>query len=240
MYQGLSVTAHGFSQTIRLIMYTVKIILFASTPRAVYEIKYSPITLEWGTHFPKMTQLVVVTLGYSIISPVINGLASVAFFLFYFLYKYLLTWVIDQPPSSDTGGLFFPKAINHIFVGLYVQQLCLCALFFLAENEKHQPNAIPEGALMVVLIIFSVSIVQRPIELFSHTTQAFFHHTIRNSYGPLIKALPLSRANSPYNRLGPEVPTTADVQKPTYNSEDVQDMDYDDVSAPVSHQPVSK
>jgi hypothetical protein len=27
----------------------------------------------------------------------------------------------DQPRSSDTGGLFFPKAIQHLFVGLYVQ-----------------------------------------------------------------------------------------------------------------------
>ena len=59
-------------------------------------------------------------------SPVINGFALVAFFLFYFLYKYLLTWVIDQPPSSDNGGLFFSKAISHIFVGLHVQQFCLC------------------------------------------------------------------------------------------------------------------
>lgn len=106
-----------------------------------------------------MTQLVAITFGYSIISPIINGLAFAAFALFYFLYKYLFTWVNNQPASSETGGLFFPKAINHIFVGLYVQQICLCALFFLAENEKSKPSAIPEGALMVVLIVFTVSIV---------------------------------------------------------------------------------
>jgi len=140
-------------------MYYVKMILFNSTPRSVYKTKYSPITTEWGTLFPTMTQLVVITLGYSVISPVINGLACAAFFLFYLLYKYLFTWVNDQPRSSETGGLFFPKAMNHIFVGLYVQQLCLCALFFLAQNDKSQPSAIPEGALLVVLIVFTVSTI---------------------------------------------------------------------------------
>jgi len=59
--------------------------------------------------------------------------------------------------SSDTGGLFFPKAINHIFVGLYVEQICLAALFFLAQNEKGKPSAVAEGALMVVLIVSTVS-----------------------------------------------------------------------------------
>lgn len=91
-----------------------------------------------------------------IISPIINGLACFSFFLFYMLYKYLFLWQLDMPPSGDTGGLFFAKAIQHTFVGLYVQQICLCALFFLAENENKHPSAIPEGALMVVLIVLTV------------------------------------------------------------------------------------
>ena len=138
-------------------MYFIKIKLLGSTPRSVYAIKYSPTTSIWGTLFPMMTQLVVITFGYSIISPVINGLAFAAFSLFYLLYKYLFTWVNDQPRSSETGGLFFPKAIQHLFVGLYIQQLCLCALFFLAQDSDKHPSAIPEGALMVVLIVFTVS-----------------------------------------------------------------------------------
>jgi calcium permeable stress-gated cation channel len=159
LFQGLSGTGGGFLQIGPLVVYYVKITLLASTPRSVYNIKYTPRTSDWGTLFPSMTQLVVITLGYSIISPIINGLAFAAFVLFYFLYKYLFTWVNDQPNSSDTGGLFFPKALQHIFVGLYVQQVCLCALFFLAQNERHKPSALPEGALMIVLIVFTVSIV---------------------------------------------------------------------------------
>ena len=80
------------------------------------------------------------------------------------LYKYIFLWVYQQDLKSDTGGLFFPKAIQHIFVGMYVQQLCMCALFFLARDDK-KAGAVPEGALMVVLIvitvIFSVMILEQ-------------------------------------------------------------------------------
>jgi len=192
-------------------MYYVKITLLGSTPRSVYEIKYEPRTSEWGTLFPTMTQLVVITFGYSIISPIINGLAFAAFLLFYFLHKYLFTWVNDEPNSSDTGGLFFPKAIQHIFVGLYVQQLCLCALFFLAQNDKGSPSAIPEGALVIVLIIFT----------------AFFQNIIRNSYSPLIKYLPLTLVSGPGAEQ--EVRTTTDVPQPgPLGSNDTKDVDQED------------
>jgi len=240
--QGLSGTASGFLQIGPLVMYYVKLTLFASTPRSVYAAKYSPRTTEWGTLFPRTTQLVVITFGYSIISPIINGLAFGAFFLLYLLYKYLFTWVNDQPRSSETGGLFFPKAINHIFVGLYVQQLVSCALFFLAQNDKSNPSSIPEGALMVVLIVFTVSIIQRVVcTYFSRTSQAFFHDTILSSYGPLIKALPLTLAESSYNRVEPEVPSTADAPKPhPSSSENAKGIDYEDFSMHASHQPVGE
>lgn len=73
------------------------------------------------------------------------------------LYKYLFLWAYQQDLSTDTGGLFFPKAIQHLFVGLYVEQVCLAALFFLARDENNAASAIPEGALMIVLLIFTVS-----------------------------------------------------------------------------------
>jgi hypothetical protein len=66
---------------------------------------------------------------------------------------------IDQPPHSDTGGLFFPKAITHLFCGLYIQQIALCALFFLARNADGKVSAIPQGALMVVLCVMTVGSV---------------------------------------------------------------------------------
>lgn len=157
-----------------LILYYVKLFILGSSPRSVYKLKYGLRGVSFGTLFPTMTLLVVISkslqlyallslahrtpaaITYSVISPIINGLAFVTFFLFFMLYKYLFLWQLQQPRASDAGGLFFPKAIQHVFVGLYIQQICLAALFFLAQNSNQKPSAIPEGALMVVLIIVTV------------------------------------------------------------------------------------
>ncbi|KAH7886828.1 hypothetical protein F5I97DRAFT_1936442 [Phlebopus sp. FC_14] len=180
--QGLSGAAGGFLAAVRLALYYVKLVILGSTPRSVFNIKFGPQSVAWGTLFPSITLLTVITLGYSIISPIINGLAVLAFFLFYQLYKYLFLYQYTQPASTDTGGLFFPRAIQHVFVGLYVQQLCLCALFFLARDYQGKPSAVPEGALMVALIVLT----------------AGYHILINESFGPLISALPLSIADKTY------------------------------------------
>jgi len=104
--------------------------------------------------------------------------------LFYYMWKYLFLWQLEQPRSGETGGLFFPKAINHVFVGMYLQQLCLAALFFLATNENKKHTSVAEGALMVVLIAFT----------------AFFHLILSNSYSPLIEYLPLTLADSAHGQ----------------------------------------
>ena len=98
-----------------------------------------------------------IALGYSIIAPIINGFACAAFFMFYQLYKYLFLYVYQQPTTTDTGGLFYPKAFQHVLTGLYVQQICLCALFFLAVDGNGHHKSVAEGALMVVLIVITVS-----------------------------------------------------------------------------------
>ncbi|KAG6889443.1 hypothetical protein C0992_005163 [Termitomyces sp. T32_za158] len=122
------------------------------------------------------TFVILQALGYSIISPLINGLACTTFFGLYMVHKYLFLWVYDQPLASDTGGLFFPKAIQHVFVGLYIQQVCLAALFYLAYDENGNQSAIAEGIFMVVLIVLT----------------AGYHTIMNNSYGPLVETLPLS------------------------------------------------
>jgi hypothetical protein len=91
-----------------------------------------------------------------VISPIINGIACATFFLFYLCWKYLFLWQLDQPASGETGGLFYPKAIQHIFVGMYIQQICLTALLFLATDQNNKHSAVPEGIVMIILIIFTV------------------------------------------------------------------------------------
>ncbi|KAK4056830.1 phosphate metabolism protein 7 [Microbotryomycetes sp. JL221] len=170
--------AGALLQIVPLILYYVKLFILGSTPRSVYNIKYQMNGVAWGTLFPNMTLLTVIGLAYSIIAPLINGFAFVAFFLYWFVYKYLFLLVIDCPPASETGGLFYPKALTHIFAGLYIEELCLCGLFFLAVDENGKHNSIAQGALMVVLIVLTI----------------FFQITMLSGYKPLVQYLPLSVA----------------------------------------------
>lgn len=160
-------------------------------------------------------------LGYSIISPIINGLACVTFFLFYLLYKYLFLYVYNQPSTSDTGGLFYPKAIQHVFVGLYIQQICLCALFFLSRNQDHKPSAVPQGALMVVLIVIT----------------AGFQAIMNNSYGPLLQALPLTLQNRTYSAEDTTEPSSSTSPKHNVSGVNPSSIHHE---APSSHTDSSK
>lgn len=103
------------------------------------------------------------------------ALAFLAYGLLYLMWKYLFLWQLDQPASGDTGGLFFPKAIQHTMVGLYIQQVTLMLLFFLNKS-------IPEGAVMAVLVGLT----------------ALAHIIINNSFNPLLYSLPLTFANRSY------------------------------------------
>jgi len=150
--------------------------------------------------------ITVIALVYTPLQPIVTGFACAAFYLFYKMWTYLFLYVLDQPAWGDTGGLFFPKAITHIFVGMYVQQICVAALFFLARNGKGKPSAIPEGALMIVLVVIT----------------AGFHLIIGNSYGPLLHALPLSLAHKSYGV--PQEPSM-----PSAESEDLANNEGEDV-----------
>ena len=110
-------------EIVGLIIYYVKLYLLGSTPRAVFGIRYSMSTVAWGTLFPNITLLTVIAITYSIIAPVVVGFAALAFILFYSIYKYLFLYVIDCPPSGETGGRFYCKALSQIFIGLYIEMV---------------------------------------------------------------------------------------------------------------------
>ncbi|KAG8716258.1 hypothetical protein FRC09_015937 [Ceratobasidium sp. 395] len=171
--QGLAGSAGGLLQAVPLILHYVKLYILGSTPRSIYNIKYTLRNVAWGTPFPAMPLITAVGITYSIISPIINGLICVSFFLFY---------QMGQPEAGDTGGLFFPKAMQHVFVGLYIQQIGMAALFFLARDQNHKPSAIPQGALMVALIAITIG----------------FNLIIRSSYAPLTHPLPLTLAHKSF------------------------------------------
>lgn len=72
----------------------------------------------------------------------------------YSAYKYLLGWCADQPDALETGGMYYPKALNTVFVALYLEEVCLAGLLFLSSdpNGKRSKSGLAGGVIMVSCI----------------------------------------------------------------------------------------
>lgn len=173
---GLTGTASGFLQIAPLIIYYVKKFLLASTPRKVWHIDNDMRSVAWGTQFASTTLISVIGIGYTVMAPIMNLFAFVAFTLFFLMYKFSFTYVFNMSGASETAGLFFPKAVNFCFAAMYLQMVIQTVLFFISQDTQGNVSATPEGAFMVVLIIIVI----------------LLHYLLLNSYGDLFTALPLS------------------------------------------------
>jgi hypothetical protein len=83
---------------------------------------------------------------YAIISPIILPLQVLAISLFWVIYtssSILLT-------ERDHGGLFYPRALKHLLIGLYLMQVCLVALFLLVRDSQGNARCIGQACIMVL------------------------------------------------------------------------------------------
>jgi hypothetical protein len=105
---------------------------------------------------------------YSCIAPLVTGFAAIGLFFFYFAFRYNFLFVYNT--GVDMKGLGYPRALQQLFVGLYVAEVCLG--LFATRLDNH--GAIGPFVLMILLIIFT----------------ALYHVSLNSALTPLIKYLP--------------------------------------------------
>ena len=154
--QGLSVASGVLVQIAALVLFYLLQKLLDNTPRKKWQRYFTLSSLSWGIIFPIFTNFVVITLVYSIIAPLMLLMSGLAFGLFYIAYIYTMHYVSDFP--NDTGGLAFPRAIHQSFTGIYLMEILLAGIFFLAQNESGSQSAIIEGVFMCGLIFITISV----------------------------------------------------------------------------------
>ncbi|KAG7093058.1 hypothetical protein E1B28_009350 [Marasmius oreades] len=177
--QGLAGAGVALSQLIPLVLHFIKKWFLGRTPRQAYSVTFLMPSADIETTLPRLSLLATIGFAYSVLNPLINALAFMSYGMFYVAYKLLFTQVFDQPDDRETGGLYFPMAISNLFVGLYIQQICMAALFFLKTSEKDaRVAALAEGVCMLVLLVVTVFV------------QAYF----QRSFQPITKFLPMSIA----------------------------------------------
>lgn len=91
----------------------------------------------------------------------------------------------------DTGGLFYPKAIHQLFLGLYVMEAYLIGLFFLVRNEDGDLACIAQGVIMILAMFFTLA----------------YQVLLSQAFRPLIQHLP---AMLDSDKVLPEVNNTRD------------------------------
>lgn len=146
---GMSVSSGSLAQVIPLFFHYVFGYLLDKTPRKMWN-RFTDLDAPgWGTVFPVYTNLAVIVFSYAIISPIILLFAAVGFFLLYFAYLYILTYIQKEAP--DMRGMCYPRALFQTIVGIYIGQVCLLGLF--AVGTGWGPIVLQVVALVVTVFV---------------------------------------------------------------------------------------
>ncbi|KAJ9626420.1 hypothetical protein H2203_004052 [Taxawa tesnikishii (nom. ined.)] len=172
--QALSSSAGALLQAVSLLVWFLWAPIVDSTPREKWRRQVSLQNVQWGSFFPPFTNFAVIGLIYSIIAPFILVFNLIIFSLYWIVQRYNILYVYQF--RHDTGGLLFPKAINQLFTGLYVLEVCLIGLFFLAQNPKGDQSAYPEAIIMIVVTVFT----------------AIYQFLLNDAFKPLFRYLPIT------------------------------------------------
>lgn len=169
--------------------------------------------IHWGSVYPVFTSMGVIAITYSIIAPVVLGVAALGLFFIYLTFRYNLLYVYSS--ERDTRGLHYPRALRQVLTGVYLAEICLVGLFGL--KGAYGPVVLTFG-----LIIFS----------------ALIHVSLDDALGPLMFNLPRTLAaeeelrkagNHPWNaaQLEDWKDVAADAQMDAEQNNAGYDSDFD-------------
>ena len=89
----------------------------------------------------------ILAIAYSCIAPLILVFASVGLYLFYLSYRYNMLYVLQ--PKVDSKGECYGRALQHMFTGVYLSELCLIGLF----GARKAPGP---STLMITLLVATI------------------------------------------------------------------------------------
>lgn len=103
----------------------------------------------------------------------------ITFSLFWLVYRYNTLYVTKF--RFDTGGLLYPKAINQLFTGLYVMELCLIGMFLLVRDADSTGRAVGTpctGQAIIMIVVLLCTILYQAL--------------LNRAFSPLFRYLPIT------------------------------------------------
>lgn len=113
-------------QVVNLILFYVLGSTLDKTVRQKWTRYLSLDSMAWGTTFPTYTLLVVITLVYAIISPIILLFGAFTMFMVYIAYCHNLVYCLGAAP--DGRGMYYANALSETMAGIYLGQLCILGI----------------------------------------------------------------------------------------------------------------
>lgn len=126
--------------------------LLDKTPRKRYNRFMKLAGLGWGSTYPKFTNLGVIAISYSCISPLILGFSTVGFSLLYIMFRYNFLFVFGN--DIDMKGESYTRALKQLLTGVYLSVICLIGLFGIGVS-KSKSSIGP----VVVMVVFLVTVI---------------------------------------------------------------------------------
>lgn len=165
MIQGITIATSTVTQVVGLFIFRIMYKFLASTPRAKYTKWTSLSAILWGSLLPVYTNMVCISIIYSVIAPFILFWSALGLFLFYLAFRYNILFVSET--AVDTQGLIYPRALKQLFTGIYIGEIVMIGLFSVVK-------AAGPAALMAVFLVFTI----------------LYHITFTRSISPLLQGLP--------------------------------------------------
>ena len=196
MLHALSISAGELVQISGLLQYFVISPLMDHTPREQLQRRDSISKVAWATVYPVFTNLACIgaergetflrarLMGktgiiYSVIAPLVLIFIVIAFGMFWVAFRYNVLYVTKS--VSDTGGLLYPTALNQLFVGIYVLEVCLIGLFLLARDQDQKWTCLGQAVIMIAVT----------------GVTGGFQVVLNQAFGPLLRFLPHMEGNEP-------------------------------------------
>jgi len=150
--QGLGVVSSILISAISLVLYLLLGKFLDSTPRAMFKRWISLSDPGMGTLYPIYTTMGIISISYACVAPLVLGFAAIGLSFFYLAYRYQFLYVYNVP--YDTKGLMYARALQQLFVGLYLAELCLIGLFSISLGQSRVP--LGPLILMIIFLVFTV------------------------------------------------------------------------------------
>lgn len=129
---GFSISGGILFQIVNFILFYVMSYILDKTVRSKFT-RYNTLgTMAWGTTYPVYEVLTIISLAYSIISPLISLFTFVSFLMLYLAYMNTLNYI--NGIGTDMMGKNYPRALFHLMVGIYLGEICLIGLFAVSKT----------------------------------------------------------------------------------------------------------